>query len=278
MILLTDGGYWCGNPESGDWASFNNDLAAIKDQHVRVITIAFSNNADQRIERLALETGGASFFVPDNSGPSDLNNAFSGALAYQPEGPLAEKSVAIVEKTFLKQKNIEVEFTIDAFANRELLLQLDFDADSIAIISVDNIVLETGFNTTAEVYRNTVLDLGLGLHNLTVFSNNDMTAVSVKVEGKAPVESLPLTVDSWTSVGEGDLDLQLGAPLVLLAKVVQGNRAVVGATVTAFVNRDDGKAAVEVELQDNGLGADRVAGDGLYAKYFIDFVASQVQL
>ena len=39
------------------------------------------------------------------------------------------------------------------------------------------------------------------------------------------------------SVGEGDLDLKLGAPLVLLAKVVQGNRAVVGATVTAFVNR-----------------------------------------
>ena len=36
--------------------------------------------------------------------------------------------------------------------------------------------------------------------------------------------------------------------------------------------------AVEVELQDNGLGADRVAGDGLYAKYFIDFVADQVKL
>ena len=35
---------------------------------------------------------------------------------------------------------------------------------------------------------------------------------------------------------------------------------------------------MEVELQDNGLGADRVAGDGLYAKYFIDFVADQVQL
>ena len=38
-------------------------------------------------------------------------------------------------------------------------------------------------------------------------------------------------------MGEGDLDLKLGTPLVLLAKVVQGNRAVVGATVTAFVNR-----------------------------------------
>ena len=180
MILLTDGEYACNG--SKVWSTFDSDLAAIKGQGVRVITIAFSNNADDKIETLALETGGASFFVPDNSGPSDLNNAFSGALAYQPEGPLAEKSVAIVEKTFLKQKSILVEFTVDPFANRELLLQLDFDADSIAIISVDNIVLETGFNTTAEVYRNTALDLGLGLHNLTVFSNNDMTAVSVKVK------------------------------------------------------------------------------------------------
>ena len=38
-------------------------------------------------------------------------------------------------------------------------------------------------------------------------------------------------------MGEADLDLNLGGPLVLLAKVVQGNRAVIGATVTAFVNR-----------------------------------------
>merc|ERR1719266_1048794 len=99
MILLTDGEYAC--PDTENWPSFESDLKATKDQNVRVITMAFSNNADQRIERLALETGGASFFVPDTSGPSDLNNGFSGALAYQPEGPMAEKSVAIVEKTFL---------------------------------------------------------------------------------------------------------------------------------------------------------------------------------
>ena len=45
---------------------------------------------------------------------------------------------------------------------------------------------------------------------------------------------------------------------------------------TKPLERDDGEPAVEVELQDNGLGADRVAGDGLYAKYFLDFVANQV--
>ena len=44
-----------------------------------------------------------------------------------------------------------------------------------------------------------------------------------------------------------------------------------------FYNRDDEGQAVEVELHDNGLGADRVAGDGLYAKYFIEFASSQVK-
>ena len=34
---------------------------------------------------------------------------------------------------------------------------------------------------------------------------------------------------------------------------------------------------VEVVLQDNGLGADRVAGDGLYAKYFVEFLSSPVR-
>ena len=35
---------------------------------------------------------------------------------------------------------------------------------------------------------------------------------------------------------------------------------------------------MHVELQDNGQGADRVAGDGLYAKYFLDFLAGEVDL
>ena len=44
-----------------------------------------------------------------------------------------------------------------------------------------------------------------------------------------------------------------------------------------FYDRDvNGEGALEVELQDNGLGADRVAGDGLYAKYFVHFASSAV--
>ena len=78
-----------------------------------------------------------------------------------------------------------------------------------------------------------------------------MSISKSQVEGKAPENSLPLTVEAWTrfgkkncslskksySIGEGDLDLDTGRPLVLLAKVVQGNQPVIGASVTALVNR-----------------------------------------
>merc|ERR1712004_153960 len=172
---------------------------------------------------------------------------------------------------------VDVSFTIDQFASRELLLQLDFYSDTIVNISLDSEVLEEAFDTSLEVYQNKDLNLSLGPHNLTVTSPSSMTAVSVKVEGKAPEGSSPLTLESWTSLGEGDLNLTLAQPehLVLMARVVQGNKAVVGATVIAFVNRDDGGLPVQVELQDNGQGADHVAGDGLYAKYFLDFLPNQ---
>ena len=34
---------------------------------------------------------------------------------------------------------------------------------------------------------------------------------------------------------------------------------------------------MQVELHDNGQGADHVAGDGLYAKFFLDFLPNQVE-
>ena len=126
-----------------------------------------------------METGGASFYVPDNSGPSDLNNGFSGALAFQPEQPMAEKAVAIVEKTFPSQKDILVDFTIDEFASRDLVLQIDFDANGIVKISLDG--NETEFNTEEEVYH-TMPALDIGLHSIAITSANNMAAVSLKVK------------------------------------------------------------------------------------------------
>ena len=111
----------------------------------------------------------------------------SGALAYQPETPMAEKSVPIVEETFIGQKTVDMNFIIDQFASREVVLQLDLDHNGYVQISLDNVVLEDAFDTAVEeVYQNKNLNLSLGLHNLTVTSTSAMTALSVKVIGNVP--------------------------------------------------------------------------------------------
>ena len=45
----------------------------------------------------------------------------------------------------------------------------------------------------------------------------------------------------------------------------------------AIMLRDDGNDPVAVQLQDLGIGPDRVAGDGLYCAYFAEFIPYQVR-
>ena len=61
----------------------------------RVITIALGETADPDIEALAERTGGKSYFVDDNSGPGDFNDAFSGSTTYQPGDTLGNTVIVV---------------------------------------------------------------------------------------------------------------------------------------------------------------------------------------
>ena len=79
IILLTDGKQE-GSCEAGI-LDVANKLAEFK---TRVITIAIGDEADPEIEDLAEITGGKSYYVADNSGSGDFNDAFTGSTTYQP--------------------------------------------------------------------------------------------------------------------------------------------------------------------------------------------------
>ena len=68
-IFLTDGEQSCESQNS----TVQDAIASVVAQKVRVCTIAFGSKADQDLEDLAAATGGAAFFVPDDSGPADIN-------------------------------------------------------------------------------------------------------------------------------------------------------------------------------------------------------------
>ena len=69
------------------------------------------------------------------------------------------------------------------------------------------------------------------------------------------------------------VDSSVSVKLAVVAEVSQGSRPVLGATVTAEVERPaDSSGApyppLQMRLADTGSGADRVANDGTYSRYF----------
>ncbi len=68
-------------------------------------------------------------------------------------------------------------------------------------------------------------------------------------------------------------DVNADGAVAIIAQVTQGAVPVIGAAVEALIERE-GKKATTLNLLDDGNGADIVAGDGIYARYFTDYDVS----
>merc|ERR1719427_419132 len=104
MIYLTDGDFACNyNANTCTNCDPSHPISwAIDDvvkQGVKVVTVAFGQKADPFIEDLAEETGGAAYFVPDGTGPGEINRALAGCLDYQPDQKGEEQTVVLLQET-----------------------------------------------------------------------------------------------------------------------------------------------------------------------------------
>jgi len=96
-----------------------------------------------------------------------------------------------------------------------------------------------------------------------VISSTDITVTSKSKSN----EILPLWTKCWISTGLRDVDATIDK-LSILAKVTHGNDPVLNADVWAYIERENEKQPIEIQLLDNGSGADNVGNDGLYSRYF----------
>jgi Mg-chelatase subunit ChlD len=78
IVLITDGKQECRHPDADICITISEVIADLVERKIRVITIALGDEADPEIEDLAVATGGKSYYVEDNSGAGDINDAFSG--------------------------------------------------------------------------------------------------------------------------------------------------------------------------------------------------------
>ena len=269
LIFLTDGRYYCTNGLTID--EVIEDIVA---RHVRVITIAFGDKAQPNIEELAKRTGGKAFFVNDETGPEDLNNALSGALAFQPSTASEDNEIVILQKTFESVKNVQETFSIDQYMGRDLKLQIDINATADVTIET-NLQGENKtsiFTNLIGVFNQSIPKVAPGHYFINLISNTEITFTTMKIKSKSPSGVLPLTVECWTSIGEEALDLTGENPstVAIMAKVTQGQSPILGAEVRATL--DMGQGPIELLLGDEGMNPDTIKGDGVYARYFTTFV------
>uniref|UniRef100_A0A2K6EUF1 Uncharacterized protein n=2 Tax=Propithecus coquereli TaxID=379532 RepID=A0A2K6EUF1_PROCO len=80
----------------------------------------------------------------------------------------------------------------------------------------------------------------------------------------------PVTVPVITTAHMSQNTAHYPSPMIVYARVSQGFLPVLGISVTAIIETEDGHQ-VTLELWDNGAGADTVKNDGIYSRYFTEY-------
>jgi hypothetical protein len=251
------------------------DLVARK---IRVITIALGNEADPEIEDLALATGGKSYYVEDNSGTGDINDAFTGSTTYQPGDTLANSTATVYQRDWSAAelaadggRGLVDYFDIDPSLGRDVVVQIDIrtfhhlnsngsscqQSLAISLVAPDDVHTRTNltFRCDADnfgMFRHGLEGLAaVGRWVYVVRTAEDYAALSVLVTSKGRTEDStePIHTRCWVSSG--------GGQLAVLAEVKKGQRPVIGAKVTALVERAGegaGLPSLHLQLLDNGAG------------------------
>ena len=84
----------------------------------------------------------------------------------------------------------------------------------------------------------------------------------------------PIQTKCWIKTGEQQLGTEVYLKLSAVAEVKKGNMPVIGARVRAYITRPSTNGetpALELELDDNGSGADVIKNDGIYSRYFTKY-------
>merc|ERR1712178_620121 len=91
---------------------------------------------------------------------------------------------------------------------------------------------------------------------------DEKVSISVKITAKSKDQSTdPIMSKCWIATGGQQINSEMDLKLSVVAEVTQGNKPVIGAKVQAIVERPSDEngnpyPAIEVELADNGAGAD----------------------
>ncbi|XP_064470872.1 calcium-activated chloride channel regulator 1-like [Ornithodoros turicata] len=273
IILMTDG-------EENTGPTMHDVLPKLIQEKVKVSALAFGNDADAKLEEIIQATGGQMYSLLDDV----KHKQNHGDINLEIDSAMFTSAVGGFEGCALRMTVAEVSVNVTTKETLAFTIDSDLGDDTVVTIlsSSPQSLNITLLNPRGEVFTS-------GAREVTD------TAVVIKIPS-------PATMGTWKvlagNLGGGMIDFNMrissktkdpaDEPIRAIAyvnrasvetpedariyaEVTKGKYVVICARVVATVKRPGGGRAVDVELQDNGVGADVTAYDGVYSAYFTEF-------
>uniref|UniRef100_A0A8C3IPY6 VWFA domain-containing protein n=1 Tax=Chrysemys picta bellii TaxID=8478 RepID=A0A8C3IPY6_CHRPI len=250
IVLLTD----------GEDKNMSNCLTEVKNSGSIIHTIALGSNAVRELEEFSDMTGGLKFYATDTVDSNGLIDTFSGISSGS--GNISERSIQLestAQSVAVKQW-MNGTVTVDSTVGKDTFFVVTWDRST----SPPDILLRDPKEKEYRTSNFTVSDLNLQTARLKIagtaevgdwlywIQNNhtESQVISMIVTSRpASLAVPPVTVKAHMNKDTNNFP----NPMVIYAEVSQGFLPVLGATVMATVEQQNG-SAVELRLLDDGSG------------------------
>ncbi|XP_051021756.1 calcium-activated chloride channel regulator 4 [Acomys russatus] len=258
IVLLSD----------GEDSTAKTCINEVKDSGSIVYFIALGPSADTAVINMSILTGGKHLYASDIAQNNGLIDVF-GALASE-NADVTQKSIQLESKGALLNNGVWLNDTIviDSTVGKDTFFLVTWKQQIPGIYLRD---------PTGTQFTNFTEDIASKMAYLSVPGTAQVGIWTYNLEAKANQEVLTITVTSRaanSSVPPITVNAKMNrdassfpSPTIVYAEVLQGYTPIIGARVTAIIESNNGKTT-ELELLDNGAGADALKDDGVYSRYF----------
>ncbi|XP_070559830.1 calcium-activated chloride channel regulator 4A-like [Ptychodera flava] len=269
LLLITDG------QENVD-PRIDDVTPGLISKGVFVDTIAFSKNADIKLLDLSTNTNGLSFVYLEDGNSTGLGDALSttitSRLGSSTDVPIELESISV---PITPGSTYHGSTFIDATIGKNTKFFFLWATSQISVIvrrPNGGVIDDSSPEYRLDVPRKSVYVEISGIAEPGEWFyeiNGPSQSVEVSIQSGARDGTLPIRVS--TSVSD-TLVTDIPPSISIYTQVRRGYTPILGADVTATVERPASYPPVDVKLLDNGAGADIKKDDGVYSGMFLDFV------
>ncbi|XP_070557598.1 calcium-activated chloride channel regulator 1-like isoform X2 [Ptychodera flava] len=271
LLLITDG-------QENQPPYIENVKPTLVSKGVRVDTVALSDEADSKLFNLSTETGGIPFYYTEGNSSSGLNDALTATITTRLGGsPNVPIQLYSEKGTIPNGGKVTGSAFIDATIGKDTKFFFLWSTSVVSVVVnrpngdvIDISSSEYNRNDakrTVSVVITGVAEPGEWLYEVT----GPVQQVEISIQSVAKDNTQPVRVTTTTS---NSLITETPAKTNIYVQVFRGYTPILKASVIATVERPNPYSPVDVQLRDNGAGADTLKGDGVYSGVFMDFVTA----